>query len=67
MRAIGDVELLALSWQEFQEALERSDRAERDFSEIVQERLARPRHERGFRALRRLPPIRPLSVESGAH
>jgi alkyl hydroperoxide reductase subunit AhpC len=40
VRAIGDVELLVLSWQEFQEALERSDRAERDFSEIVQERLA---------------------------
>jgi alkyl hydroperoxide reductase subunit AhpC len=40
VRAIGDVELLALSWQEFQAALERSDRAERDFSEIVQERLA---------------------------
>ena len=40
VRAIADVELLALSWQEFQETLERSDRAERDFSEIVQERLA---------------------------
>ncbi len=40
VRAVGDVELLVLSWQEFQEALERSDRAERDFSEIVQERLA---------------------------
>jgi peroxiredoxin 2/4 len=40
VRAIGDVELLALSWQEFQETLERSDEAERDFSEIVQERLA---------------------------
>jgi peroxiredoxin (alkyl hydroperoxide reductase subunit C) len=40
VRAVGDVELLALSWQEFQETLERSDRAERDFSEIVQERLA---------------------------
>jgi len=40
VRALGDVELLALSWQEFQEALEQSDRAERDFSEIVQERLA---------------------------
>src|SRR5262245_32936831 len=40
VRAIGDVELLALSWQEFQETLEQSDRAERDFSEIVQERLA---------------------------
>jgi peroxiredoxin (alkyl hydroperoxide reductase subunit C) len=40
VRAVGDVELLAWSWQEFQETLERSDRAERDFSEIVQERLA---------------------------
>jgi alkyl hydroperoxide reductase subunit AhpC len=40
VRATGDVELLALSWREFQEALERSDRAKRDFSEIVQERLA---------------------------
>jgi alkyl hydroperoxide reductase subunit AhpC len=41
VRGIGDVEVLALSWQEFQEALERSDRTNRDFSEIVQERLAR--------------------------
>jgi peroxiredoxin (alkyl hydroperoxide reductase subunit C) len=41
VRATGDVELLALSWREFQEALERSDRARRDFSEIVQEQLAR--------------------------
>jgi hypothetical protein len=40
VRAIGDVELLALSWQEFQQTLERSDEAERGFSEIVQERLA---------------------------
>jgi alkyl hydroperoxide reductase subunit AhpC len=40
VRAINEVELLALSWQEFQEALERSDQTERDFSEIVQERLA---------------------------
>jgi hypothetical protein len=31
--------LLVLSWREFQETLERSDRAERDFAEIVQERL----------------------------
>ena len=38
VRAIDDVELLALSWQEFQEALERSDRTERDFAEIVRER-----------------------------
>jgi peroxiredoxin 2/4 len=40
VRAIGDVELLALSWQEFQETLERSARGEHDFSEIVRERLA---------------------------
>ena len=40
VRAIGDVELLALSWQEFQETLERSDEMQRGFSEIVQERLA---------------------------
>jgi alkyl hydroperoxide reductase subunit AhpC len=40
VRAIGDVELLALSWQEFQQTLERSDRMNREFSEIVQERLA---------------------------
>jgi len=40
VRAIHDVELLALSWQEFQETLEQSDRTKRDFSEIVQERLA---------------------------
>ena len=41
VRAIADVELLALSWQEFQEALEQSDHAERNFSEIVQERVGR--------------------------
>jgi alkyl hydroperoxide reductase subunit AhpC len=40
VRAVGDVELLALSWQEFQETLEQSDRAKRDFSEILHERLA---------------------------
>jgi alkyl hydroperoxide reductase subunit AhpC len=40
VRAIGDVELLALSWQEFQQTLERSDPTNREFSEIVQERLA---------------------------
>src|SRR5262249_44288899 len=40
VRATSDAELLALSWREFQEALEQSDRAKRDFSEIVQERLA---------------------------
>jgi peroxiredoxin 2/4 len=40
VRAIGNVELLALSWTEFQKTLERSDQTERDFSEIAQERLA---------------------------
>jgi peroxiredoxin (alkyl hydroperoxide reductase subunit C) len=40
VRAIDDVELLALSWQEFQETLERSDRAERNFAEILKERIA---------------------------
>ena len=42
VRAVGEVELLALSWQEFQEAVEDS-RAQRDFGEIVQERLAKAR------------------------
>jgi CRP-like cAMP-binding protein len=40
VRAIGDVKLLGLSWQEFKETLEESDSTERGFSEIVQERLA---------------------------
>ena len=40
MRAVDEVELLALSWQAFQETLERSDRAERNFSEIAKERIA---------------------------
>jgi alkyl hydroperoxide reductase subunit AhpC len=40
VRAIGEVELLALSWEEFLETLERSDRTDREFSQIVQERLA---------------------------
>jgi peroxiredoxin 2/4 len=40
VRAVGKVELLALSWKEFQETLERSDRTNREFSEIVEERLA---------------------------
>ena len=40
VRAIDDVALLALSWQEFQETLERSDRADRNFSEIAKERIA---------------------------
>src|SRR6185503_5328392 len=43
VRAVGDVELLALSWKEFQETLERSDKTERGFSEIVHERLAAAR------------------------
>jgi len=40
VRAVGDVVVLALTWQKFQELLERSDRAARDFSEIAKERLA---------------------------
>lgn len=40
VRAVGDVKLLALSWRKFQETLERSDETHREFSEIVQERLA---------------------------
>jgi peroxiredoxin (alkyl hydroperoxide reductase subunit C) len=40
VRAVADVELIALSWREFQATLERSDRAERDFSEIAKERIA---------------------------
>jgi alkyl hydroperoxide reductase subunit AhpC len=40
VRAVGDVDLLGLSWEAFQETLERSDRAERDFSEIARERIA---------------------------
>jgi alkyl hydroperoxide reductase subunit AhpC len=40
VRATSDVELLALSWDEFQDTLEQSDRARRDFSEIVRDRLA---------------------------
>ena len=40
VRAVGPVELISLSWQEFQQALERSDRAERDFAEIAKERIA---------------------------
>src|SRR5829696_5399402 len=38
--AVGDVDLIALSWREFQATLERSDRAERGFSEIAKERIA---------------------------
>jgi CRP-like cAMP-binding protein len=40
VRAIDDVELFVLKWGEFQTALEESDSTDRDFSEIVQERLA---------------------------
>jgi alkyl hydroperoxide reductase subunit AhpC len=43
VRAAGDVELLALSWREFKETLEQSDSTKREFSEIVQERLAQTR------------------------
>jgi lipoyl-dependent peroxiredoxin subunit C len=40
VRAIDAVDLLVLSWREFQEAIEQSDATARDFSEIVRERLA---------------------------
>lgn len=40
VRAVGDVELVGLSFQSFQETLEQSDRADRDFAEIARERLA---------------------------
>jgi peroxiredoxin (alkyl hydroperoxide reductase subunit C) len=40
VRAIGDVVLLALSWEAFQQTLERSDRAQRDFAAIAKERIA---------------------------
>ena len=40
VRAVDDVELLALSWQKFQDTLERSDRAARNFSEIAKDRIA---------------------------
>ena len=40
VHAVGDVVVLALTWERFQKLLERSDRAARDFSEIAKERLA---------------------------
>jgi alkyl hydroperoxide reductase subunit AhpC len=40
VRAVDDVEVLALSWKVFQQTLERSDRAERDFAAIAKERIA---------------------------
>ena len=40
VRAIDDVELLALSWQEFQSVIEQSDPTKRDFSDVAQERFA---------------------------
>ena len=40
VRAIGDVVLLALTWDTFQETLEQSDRAQRDFAAIAKERIA---------------------------
>jgi alkyl hydroperoxide reductase subunit AhpC len=39
VRAVDDVELLALSWEILQETLERSDAADRDFAEIAKERV----------------------------
>jgi peroxiredoxin 2/4 len=41
VRAVDHVELLSLDWSTFQSALEESDPARRDFSEIVKERAAR--------------------------
>jgi peroxiredoxin (alkyl hydroperoxide reductase subunit C) len=40
VRAMDDVELLALDWSTFQSALEQSDRTSRDFGAIVKERTA---------------------------
>jgi hypothetical protein len=40
VRAVDDVELFGLSWQIFQETLERSDRADRDFAAIAKDRIA---------------------------
>ena len=40
VRALGEVQLVALTWEEFQATLERSDRAQRDFAAIAKERLA---------------------------
>ena len=39
VRAVREVEVLALTFQVFQETLERSDRANRDFAEIVKDRI----------------------------
>jgi peroxiredoxin (alkyl hydroperoxide reductase subunit C) len=40
VRAVDDVELFGLSWQIFQETLERSDHADRDFAAIAKDRIA---------------------------
>ena len=40
VRAVDDVELFGLSWRIFQETLERSDRADRDFAAIAKDRIA---------------------------
>ena len=45
---VGDVELLAFSWETSQGTLERSDPGERDFSEIVRERVASGAMSRGL-------------------
>ena len=39
VRAVGEVEVLALTFKLFQETLEQSDRANRDFAEIVKDRM----------------------------
>src|SRR5262249_52812679 len=43
VRAVGEVDLLAMSWQGVQEALAPPDQSEPDCAEIVQERLAAAR------------------------
>jgi hypothetical protein len=40
VRAVSAVELVSLTWQQFQDTLQQSDRAEREFSQIVKERIA---------------------------
>jgi alkyl hydroperoxide reductase subunit AhpC len=40
VRAVSDVELVSLSWEQFLETLQRSDRADREFSAIAKERIA---------------------------
>ncbi|HZB07281.1 MAG TPA: cyclic nucleotide-binding domain-containing protein, partial [Thermoleophilaceae bacterium] len=39
VRAVDEVEVLGLTFQTFQETLERSDRSNREFAEIVKDRI----------------------------